>query len=174
MPPPSGKRCVRSQARRAGSVWRATTIGRRTVLSSLISVRCAPSESKQVAGRVDDFLQHLGRVGHVDDAARDSSSARCATRARVSSAACSRSCSSDSRSWLQQVVVVDGRGGVVGQGAQEGQLLLVERVRFAGEDAEYAKWLLVGEHRRRGHRAHFGRVHDVVGHRMVGERRSLR
>ena len=169
MPPPTGKRWLRNQLRTEASVWPAMTIGMRVVLSSLMRVRCAPSDPRRPLATSTTSWSTSAESAHVDDAPRDvvKRLAR-GEGARQLGGLVAKSLLGTTQ-LAQQPSVVDRRRRVIGQRAKDGQLLVVERVRAVGEGAEHAQRLVVGEHGRRGHRAHLGRGHDLVGHGMVRE-----
>ena len=70
---------------------------------------------------------------------------------------------------LRQPEVADGRRGVIGQCAEQGDLRLAEGGDARREGAHGADRLLVDEKGSRDHRAHVGVLHDLVRARQVAE-----
>ena len=152
-------------------MWRAATTGRSDGPVVIDHGQMSAVRIEQAAGCVDHFLQDFGGVGHVDDAPRDLVKGAMGDQRAGQLGSLLAKLLLGLTQLFQQVAVVDGGGGVIGQRAQQRQLLLVEGARLAREDAEHAQRLLVGEHRRGGHRAHVGGSDDPVGHRVMGEGR---
>ena len=72
---------------------------------------------------------------------------------------------------LDQPLIGDGRGSVIGQGAEQGQAGLVEVVDPARVRAKGAEHLTVGDQRGGRHRSHVRGEHDAV--RDLGVREAL-